>query len=53
MGLCCRRFTSNVAMLIAACMKIGGGFPDIEHFEALALRHVEEVITLFFIVIIH
>ena len=34
-------------MLIDAGMKKGGEFPDIEHFEALGLRHVEEVITLF------
>ena len=47
MGLCCRKFTTNVAMLIDACMKKGGVFPDIEYFEALGLRHVEEVITLF------
>ena len=47
MGLCCRKFTTNVAILIEACMKKGGVFPDIEHFEALGLRHVEDVITLF------
>ena len=54
MSLCCRRHTSNVSDIIDACIKRDVGFPDIEHFEALGLRHMEEVSTYcfcFFIVI--
>jgi hypothetical protein len=47
MSLCCRRFYTNVGPLIDACMKTNTGYPDIEQFEALGLRHVEEVIAVF------
>ena len=47
MTLCCRHVSTNVSTLIEACMKSRVVFPDIEHFEALGHRHVEEVITLF------
>jgi len=43
MALCCRKISTNVAMLIELCMGTGRGFPDIEHFKALGLRLMEEV----------
>ena len=40
MTLCCRKITTNAETVIDLCMGTGKGFPDLEHFEALGLRHI-------------
>ena len=47
MTLCCRKITTNAETVIDLCMGTGKGFPDLEHFEALGLRHMEEVQNFF------
>jgi len=47
MTLCYRKITTNAETVIDLCMGTGKGFPDLEHFEALGLRHMEEVQILF------
>ena len=51
MTLCCRKITTNAETVIDLCMGTGKGFPDLEYFEALGLRHMEEV-QIFFTIIL-